>query len=439
MKKYFLASFLIIIIISVVVLVIINPFDKKEETGDKSEEKNINIKESELYRGFPVFPPENIEEIEGKDNFSLEVRGREDVLEKMKEINKRMFPTIIDSPTENWHEKIIEARNYVTQAAEETDWILTDSDMFLDGGSMFYKFMYPKEEKIEVVVFISWSPMIMIESDNISVDKDWGILNYSFEELPALPKYKGFPLIPGTESIEEYEIRDFSKGVEIIHKEQHGAEVFREIVNLAQSCGWKLHYSPYYQTGEALFKKENQLVKVKIDEPLRQLEISFIFYNKDYYEDVLTIYPETIEEEKETPYGLFIHDGRYIRRPYTVRVNMEGIFVNDTQVKRINLSDDRNRIIHGMGSGYKTEFDRWVDRFNKKSIYITTDLMRETGSATRSSHYQDEEEAEEFLMTIDGIVRNDNLSREEKLNRLEEELDLRSWKEAILENWNGIE
>jgi competence protein ComGC len=46
MKKYFLASLFVIVIISITLLVVINLFDRKEEIGVKSEEKNIYRKEN---------------------------------------------------------------------------------------------------------------------------------------------------------------------------------------------------------------------------------------------------------------------------------------------------------------------------------------------------------------------------------------------------------
>ncbi len=180
MKKYFLALFFMVFLVGLIILNIFNQQNDHQKDG-------IDFEQLKLYKGFPVFPPESIETIEGEDDFSLEVRGRKELLERLENTNKMGFPlTVIRarSITEDMDKKISEARNYIHEATEVTGWVLEETRSYLDGGSIYYRFILPEEEVIKVVHLTSFAGGVLKSLGHISVDEDWGILNYSYSEVP---------------------------------------------------------------------------------------------------------------------------------------------------------------------------------------------------------------------------------------------------------------
>ena len=79
------------------------------------------------------------------------------------------------------------------------------------------------------------------------------------------------------------------------------------------------------------------------------------------------------------------------------------------------------------------------DPENRADEFRCPEEKSEEELATEEEAEKDEGDIKDFLIKIDEIVKDDALSEEEKLNRLDKDLGLRSWKEKILENWDGIE
>lgn len=166
------------------------------------------------YKGFPVYPPEEIEKIERGQltEFSLSLRARENTLKEFEQVNKDLKQqaagpgnlNTIEMPeqkkdatmdkfdaglsglkkgSELIEKEFEEAQRYVIENAAKLGWKIIEKDILSDGGSHYYVFVKAQSNQQEKVMVTIFSGMIGYGIDGISVSPSdyWGKISYEFK------------------------------------------------------------------------------------------------------------------------------------------------------------------------------------------------------------------------------------------------------------------
>ncbi|MFH0772161.1 MAG: hypothetical protein V1933_06045 [Candidatus Omnitrophota bacterium] len=128
--------------------------------------------EPQLYKGFPVYPPEGIPILKKTNSVKLDLRFV-DAPDGCYIYDPNCSFQAWKEKEDKFLKKINEARNYILSNAKNYGWKVADEYSYDDGGSFGWKFIKGDSNSLYVNVTI-WCGM--------GASQERGIISYSFNE-----------------------------------------------------------------------------------------------------------------------------------------------------------------------------------------------------------------------------------------------------------------
>ena len=144
---------------------------------------------SPQYKGFPVYPPEQMEKIKENGNqasFQLSIRNRDRVITELKktmgkQLNEETWNKSRELGDRCWKE-FKNAENYIKTNATKLGWKIINEGMYRDDGSQYFLFAQ-RGKKIKLVEVTIWSHGggVGCSAAGCYVDeKEWGYIDYEY-------------------------------------------------------------------------------------------------------------------------------------------------------------------------------------------------------------------------------------------------------------------
>lgn len=377
------------------------------------------------YKGFPVYPPENIKDIKesGKETrFSFSLRSRASVIAELAKtqgvsFGETMHQMMLKADDKSSKE-FKEAESYIKAKSSKLGWKMIYEGMYKDGGSPIY-FFAKKSKKIQLMNVTVWSGMIVCGAGGCNVSADnWGYIDYSYKEYDLPPEYKGFPLLLGTTNVKEYKKSDAEEGTTLAISRNpnyptEGLEKFPELY------GWKLKLSPEIEEREAYYEKQGEIVKA-------DGRGNFIFYSKAAASEIAKKYPEKVYKKEIAFKGCLIFQGKYLRPPYVVEFKDNKVVVNG--------------VIIDPCTGYLPRAAFRSFQMHAGNLVSGIEIGGLGGGLTGRTPMS-EGEIKDFITGIDGVVKSKEPDNKKIENLRKLELLSSSPEDSlmlILKNWDGV-
>lgn len=373
------------------------------------------------YKGFPVYPPEQIEQ------FSNQTIDKITTVVKLSDFRN--------------------AEKYILENAPLCGWKLLYTGMFLDGGSGYFLFG-KKSDKLNLVRVINHS-FGGIVTDLLEEQRDCSV-SYEFETLDVPVENQGFPLPLWIKSLSDCQVsKDIQQNTELVVP-------YDKETGISNDSFWKLYLegalpnlygwaknnfiipeevndrSPIVNE-ISFFVKDDQVVKLKRDslfndkgKNLEKRKIYLTFFTPAESLRLLSLYPENPSMELTVNSGAIIYGGRYIRPPYRLELKDYAIYVNG------NLIFPKPPIPgYILISSLKGE----ADALRNNYILFRSPEGGMSGAEPATT-------VQDYLIKIDNIMKGKG-SKELKRRQLQEIKGLSTPQDfhkvdSILTNWDGL-
>jgi hypothetical protein len=326
-----------------------------------------------------------------------------------------------------------EAMKYLHTNAQKQGWTRVIEDTYKDGGSRL--FIWARlSDQLEVVFVSVWSSAMAVGfHTGVMTDDKFGTISYSFQSRTRPFAHQGFILCPLLATADELTRSEVGDGVrfEIASRRCRDSRDEMILTRLPELAGYVQRKAPLLRGGR-LWERGRDLV---IEQSLPNSRLAFTFVSAEQRAEVLKRYPRELELEESVDSGCLIVDGRYLRRPYRVRLEGDRLTVNGVLFKDFKAESEGKPQWYRDSIDPVGEFESQVENLKADGVQIRA---KESVTSTRRRDLGDRQE---WVRAIDAIMRSDS-AREDKAAALKG-LPLLDgpdeFRELILDYWDGVD